>query len=170
MSEKVYLALGSNVGDRERNLHAAMERISQTSSVVFRRASGIYETEPVGYTEQGRFLNMVISVETDLEPLELLKNTQEIEHSLKRTREIHWGPRIIDIDILMYGNQRINLPELVIPHPEMHKRAFVLIPLRDVFSEGLVFGEELEVLIGKCGDRYGVQTYKCVNIGKEIDS
>jgi len=131
-SNPVLLGLGSNLGNREKNLRNALREISQI--VVIKKRSSIYETTPVGYKEQGLFLNMVISIETDLDPTELVVKLQKIEHKMGRNRskEIFWGPREIDIDILLYKNEIIREKNLKIPHPEMHKRKFVLIPLEEI--------------------------------------
>jgi 2-amino-4-hydroxy-6-hydroxymethyldihydropteridine diphosphokinase len=123
---RAYLSLGSNVGDREANLRAAIERLPVL------RTSPIYETEPVDYTDQPWFLNLVVEVETHLSPHELLKTTSRIEHELGRTRDIPKGPRTIDIDILLFGDTVMNTPDLQIPHPRMAERRFVLAPLADL--------------------------------------
>ncbi len=159
MSYKAYLALGSNLGDRKRNLELAIDYISKIRETVLGGISAIYETKPVGFKEQGDFLNMVISVETKLEPLSLLKETQNIENALQRKREIRWGPRTIDIDILLYLGKTMETPELTIPHPRMFERAFVLVPLKDVLEENEQKRMEIDTLIGKCDDRTGVKRY-----------
>jgi len=123
---KVFLSLGSNVGNREANLRAAIERLRVL------RVSRIYETEPVDYTEQPWFLNLVVEIETELSPFELLAATARIEQELGRVRTIAKGPRTIDIDILFYGDAVIDEPTLQIPHPRMAERRFVLAPLADL--------------------------------------
>ena len=160
MKYEVYLALGSNLGDREKNLNEAIKEIGQISSVTITRISDIYETAPVGYAEQDDFLNMALAINTKLEPLDLLQQLQEIENLLKRTRNIHWGPRTIDIDILLYDNKTIALPNLIVPHPRMLERAFVLRPLKDVFQGEEINGVSFDELINKCNDKSGVKTYK----------
>lgn len=130
----VYLGLGSNLGDRKKNLDLAVEKIGQLPDTIVIKHSKIYETDPVGYLEQDKFLNAVVKIQTTLAPVALLKRLQAIEYELKRTREIHWGPRTIDIDILLYDEISMDLPELKIPHPRMHEREFVMIPLRDVYD------------------------------------
>jgi 2-amino-4-hydroxy-6-hydroxymethyldihydropteridine diphosphokinase len=122
----VYLSLGSNLGDREANLRAALERLHP------QRVSPIYETEPVDYTEQPLFLNLVAELETSLTPRELLERTQAIERELGRVRGIPKGPRTLDIDILFYGDAVVREPDLEIPHPRLHERRFVLEPLADL--------------------------------------
>jgi len=160
MGNNVYLALGSNINDREKNLKDAVNMILQMPATSLMAVSGIYETEPVGYVEQDDFLNAVLLIETGLGPVQLLEELQKIEKNLKRTREIRWGPRTIDIDILLYDSMDISLPQLEIPHPRMFERAFVLVPLRDVIPDGKVRGMLIDELLEKCSDRDGVKLYK----------
>lgn len=129
---EVYLSLGSNLGDRERYLKEAVKMLKLNKNIRLKKLSPIYETEPVGYLEQDNFLNAAILIETDLKPYELLDVTTSIEAELKRERTIKWGPRTIDIDILLYDGLVLNEEKLIIPHPRMWERAFVLIPLRDI--------------------------------------
>jgi 2-amino-4-hydroxy-6-hydroxymethyldihydropteridine diphosphokinase len=133
MSEPVtaYLSLGSNVGDRLQNLRLACAALVERG-VAIRRASSVYETEPVDMREQKWFLNCVIEVETSLPPLRLLYEIEQIEKELGRERSIPKGPRTIDLDILLYGNSIIREKQLAVPHPELHKRRFVLVPLREI--------------------------------------
>ena len=133
MSEpiSVYLALGSNEGDRLRNLRSACAALTERGIAV-RRASSVYETEPVDMREQAWFLNCVIEVETALPPLRLLYEIEQIEKELGRKRTVPKGPRTIDLDILLYGNSILREKQLTIPHPKLHKRRFVLVPLREI--------------------------------------
>jgi len=135
MKNTVYLGLGSNIGDRCRHLHEAVLLLQEHHDIKVEATSSLYETDPVGYTEQDKFLNLVIKVSTNLKPDELLQTMQNIEHRLGRTREIHWGPRTIDLDILLYNQENIETESLVVPHPRMFERAFVLIPLLEVHGE-----------------------------------
>lgn len=160
MDHKAYLALGSNLGDREGCLFKAIQSISNIARSCLINVSNIYETEPVGYTDQGRFLNMAVLIQTALAPLQLLDELQKIESELKRTREIRWGPRTIDIDILLYDNCVINHPRLTIPHPRMFERAFALIPLMDIYKDRDVHGFDIKKLIDQCSDRAGVRLYR----------
>ena len=130
----VYLSLGSNIGDRAANLRAAIEQL-RTSGIRLARLSPLYETEPVDVTAQRWFLNIVIEAETDLFPLQLLARTQKIERALGRVRTIPKGPRIIDIDILLYGNSVIRGEQLQVPHPGIADRRFVLVPLSDLVPQ-----------------------------------
>lgn len=125
---RIYLSLGSNLGDRLANLHSAIAALP-ASGINSQRISAIYETEPVDYLDQPWFLNCVVEAETSLEPLPLLGALQAIEKSLGRKKEIPKGPRVIDVDILLYDAETIAGPELQIPHPRMHLRRFVLAPL-----------------------------------------
>ena len=159
MGSKVYIGLGSNLGDRYENLIKAKEMISKLNGTRILKNSQIYETDPVGYLEQDSFLNMVILIETELSPVELLDNIKKIEELLKRKRTIHWGPRTIDIDILLYDELTLDLPDLKIPHPEMLKRAFVLIPLKDIEPNMVINGNNLDKIIDKCNDKEGVRLY-----------
>ena len=127
----VYLALGSNIGERETNLRAAIQSFSAAGIAVLRE-SPVYETEPVGYTAQRWFLNMVVQAETALFPMQLLTRIGKIERALGRVRTVPNGPRTIDIDILLYGDAVVRTARLEIPHPRMHERRFVLAPLADL--------------------------------------
>jgi 2-amino-4-hydroxy-6-hydroxymethyldihydropteridine diphosphokinase len=127
----VYLSLGSNLGDREGNLRAAIEALP-AGGVKVLRVSPVYETEPVDYTAQAWFLNLVVEGETDLFPMQLLARTARIERALKRVRTVAKGPRTIDIDILLYGNAVVETAKLQIPHPRIAERRFVLQPLADL--------------------------------------
>jgi 2-amino-4-hydroxy-6-hydroxymethyldihydropteridine diphosphokinase len=127
----VYFSLGSNIGDREANLRAALEQLAGAGVRVL-RVSPIYETEPVDLAEQRWFLNLAVEAETDLFPLQLLARTQRIERALGRVRSVSKGPRTIDIDILFYGNAVIRSEALEVPHPRMTERRFVLAPLADL--------------------------------------
>lgn len=124
---KLYLALGSNIGDRAANLQAAIKAVKPEVNAT--RCSPVYETPPWGYHDQPRFLNQVVEAETDLAPSDLLDHLKRIEKLLGRERTFKNGPRIIDLDIIFYNDLVINTPPLVIPHPHMSERAFVLIPL-----------------------------------------
>ncbi len=125
-----YIALGSNLGDRSQNLAQARELLAEHVRTV--KASSICETEPWGVADQPHFLNQVIESETDLEVLELLRFLKRIENDMGRTETIRFGPRLIDLDVLLYGEIQMQTPELTIPHPRMTQRAFVLVPLAEI--------------------------------------
>ena len=129
-----YLSLGSNMGDREANLRAAIDRVAAPGLRVL-RTSPIYETEPVDYADQRWFLNLVLEAETSLFPLQLLARAQKVEHVLGRVRTVPKGPRIIDIDILLYGTAVVRTGKLEIPHPRIAERRFVLAPLHDLVPD-----------------------------------
>lgn len=128
--ETVYLSLGSNLGDRAANLRAAIRALAPNVRVT--KTSSFYETEPVDYLNQPWFLNCVLEAETSLAPLSLLDALRNIESQLGSKKEFAKGPRLLDLDILLYGNQTIALPELRIPHPRMLQRNFVLAPLAEI--------------------------------------
>lgn len=125
-----YIALGSNLGNREKILELALEEIEKQAKIT--KKSKIHETKPVGYKKQGDFLNMTIEINTELTPEELIIRLQEIEHKLGKVRETKNGPRTIDLDILFYNDEIIDHQYLKIPHPRLHKRAFVLNPLSEI--------------------------------------
>ncbi len=127
----IYLGLGSNIGDREANLRAAIERLPSPEIRIL-RVSPVYETEPVEYTAQRWFLNLVVEAETSLFPMQLLARIARVERELGRKRGIAKGPRTIDIDILLYGSSVVRSAALEIPHPGMTERRFVLAPLADL--------------------------------------
>jgi len=130
MMVTVYLGLGSNLGERQYNLDRALDFLTQRLRV--QKVSSVYDTEPVGNTNQPRFLNLVCQISTGLEPMALLTLVKGIESKLGRLPHTSNEPRPIDIDILFYGDQIIETPKLVIPHPKLTERAFVLIPLAEI--------------------------------------
>jgi 2-amino-4-hydroxy-6-hydroxymethyldihydropteridine diphosphokinase len=133
MPALAYLSLGSNVGDREAQLRDALARLGTTGRVV--AVSSIYETEPVEFTEQPRFLNCAVALETTKTPQHLMTAILEIEEEMGRRRVQKKGPRSIDIDILLFGDAIVDSPEVTIPHPAMHQRRFVLEPLAEIAPE-----------------------------------
>lgn len=132
---KAYLSLGSNIGDRVGQLESAIRVLNDKRGIKVTNVSPIYETEPVGYVDQDDFLNLCIEIETDLSPHALLRDCLDTEQQLHRVRKVRWGPRTCDIDILLYGSNRVDAPDLTIPHPRMLERAFVLVPLIDIASQ-----------------------------------
>jgi len=152
----VYLGLGSNLGNRQDNLDRALDFLSQRLRV--EKISSVYETEPVGNINQPRFLNLVCQAYTRLAPLELLTLAKSIESKLGRTSNKPNTPRPIDIDILFYGEQVIETPELVIPHPRLIERAFVLIPLAEITPDLVhpVSGKTVKELLEAIRETQGV--------------
>lgn len=134
-TENVYLLLGSNLGDRNALINDAIRQIEQRIGVVFKRSS-LYETAAWGNPDQPAFLNIAVGVRTMLSPLEVLQEVLDIESALGRVRHEKWGARLIDIDIILYGNQIVDMGEqLQIPHPQMQYRKFVLEPLAEIAGE-----------------------------------
>ena len=127
-----YLSLGSNMGDRLDMLQQAVRFLMEHPEIEVAGISSLYETEPVGFTEQAPFMNMVVHIKTALPALDLLDACQEIEQRLDRTRIVRWGPRTIDLDILLYNQDDVKTERLTVPHPRMQERAFVLIPLLEL--------------------------------------
>jgi 2-amino-4-hydroxy-6-hydroxymethyldihydropteridine diphosphokinase len=127
-----FVGIGSNLGEREINLGRALELLSAEDGIEVSAVSEIRETEPVGPVEQGPFLNGAARLETSLAPRELLERLLAIENRLGRVRTERWGPRTIDLDLLLYGNERIDESGLTVPHPRLHERRFVLEPLADL--------------------------------------
>jgi 2-amino-4-hydroxy-6-hydroxymethyldihydropteridine diphosphokinase len=127
-----FLSLGSNLGNREENLKKCIKLLSDNNKIKVIKVSSFYETPPVGYTEQGKFLNGVIKISTDFSSNELLLFLQNIEKSVGRKKTFKWGPRVIDIDILFFNNEIISTEHLKIPHPYLHERAFVLVPFVEI--------------------------------------
>src|SRR6266478_8873738 len=137
MAEKtVYLSLGSNVGDREANLRAAIAALGDVG-VRVTRVSSFYETEPVDFLEQAWFLNCAVEGETEVPAPELLRALRRIELRMGSKKPVAKGPRLIDMDILLYGAETIDTPELRVPHPRMHLRRFVLVPLAEIAPEAV---------------------------------
>lgn len=137
MSGRCFLGIGSNLGDRLGHLQGAIDALVAEPQIRVIAVSPVYETEPVGGPPQDEYLNAVVEVETDLPPRELLEVAQSLEQAAQRVREEHWGPRTLDVDILTYGDEELDEPDLVIPHPRMGERAFVLAPLHDLAPEAV---------------------------------
>lgn len=132
MNHEVYLALGSNLGDRAENIRSALNVLNERADVDVLARSSLYETEPVGVTEQAKFINAATRIRTSLSPRALLKLVKSMEKALGRVKTVRWGPRIIDIDILLYDDLILSERSLKIPHPEMKERPFVMVPLSEI--------------------------------------
>lgn len=127
-----YLGLGANLGDRLATLQQAVDLLNAQPSLGVEASSRVWETDPVGGPEQPDYLNVVVRVETELDPAELLAACQRVEEALGRVREVRWGPRTIDVDVLLFDDVAIDEPALSVPHPRMLERAFVLLPLLEL--------------------------------------
>ena len=130
----IYVALGTNMGDKQENLHKALT-LMHDKGIKILKTSSWYSTEPYGFTDQDPFLNGVVEVAFSGEARELLKMLLHIEKEMKRVRKIHWGPRIIDLDIILFRQEIIDEPELTVPHADMHNRDFVLRPFAEIAPE-----------------------------------
>lgn len=156
---RAYLALGSNVGDRLVTLERAVALLDAVDGLRVVRTSRVYETAPVG-PPQPEYLNAAVEVETVLEPHALLQACLAVEQRLGRERLEHWGPRTLDVDILTFGDLQVDEPGLVIPHPRMHRRAFVLVPLRELEADPpLPGGRSLAEISLPPADVLGVRPY-----------
>jgi 2-amino-4-hydroxy-6-hydroxymethyldihydropteridine diphosphokinase len=158
--QRVYLSLGSNLGDRVKNLKQALTALA-CERLTTKRVSSFFETEPVGYREQPWFLNIAVAAETLLSPEDLLRRCLDVERVLGRVRDIQGGPRTVDIDILLYGDRIIKGETLVIPHPRMAERKFVLLPLSEIAPSAIhpVLGMTVDALLAACPDRSIVRLY-----------
>lgn len=160
---EVYISLGSNMGDKEESLRHAVQLLQEHQAVKVVKLSSIYETDPVGFADQDVFLNMVVLVNTTLTAQEMLEICQQIEYELKRVRIIRWGPRTIDLDILLYNHDNIETETLVVPHARMHERAFVLVPLVEIAPD-LKYpptNQALRTMLEKVGSE-GVRQWKAI--------
>jgi len=153
---EVYLSLGSNLGDRRANLKKALRLLGECLEIA--RVSSVYDTEPVGVGEQPRFLNLMCCVKTDIGPMQLLSFIKGIESDMGRDLNLRDAPRVTDIDIILYGETIMRSPDLVIPHPRMRERAFVLIPFMEIAPDVVhpVSGERINELAARVGGRSGV--------------
>lgn len=154
-----YLGIGSNLGDPVWNCRDALRAISFLKNVQVLRRSSLYRTEPVGHTRQNWFVNGVVEIRTTFTALQLLKALQWVEQSLGRVRAGRWGPRTIDIDILLYGQEAMKTENLVIPHPELHKRRFVLVPINEIAHYVIhpLFGVSMKGLLDRLKDEHVVE-------------
>jgi 2-amino-4-hydroxy-6-hydroxymethyldihydropteridine diphosphokinase len=131
-ARRAYVGIGSNLGDRLGHLRAAVRGLAAATGVTVVAVSPVYETAPVGGPPQPDYLNAVVALDTTLSPRALLEVAQRLERDAHRVRAERFGPRTLDVDVLLVGDERVDEPDLVVPHPRMHERGFVLVPLRDL--------------------------------------
>lgn len=162
MENIVFISMGSNIEDREEHLSIGISELKKDERVTIQSISSIYETEPVGYTEQENFLNLVVKLMTTYTPDELLQVTQEIEKKAKKNTLIRWGPRTLDLDILLYNQENIEMSNLQIPHPRMLERAFVIVPLLEIDPSLMLprQKETLQQINERLTDKEGVKLWK----------
>ena len=152
---EAYVGLGSNMGDRVKNIKCALNMLAAIENTTITAISSLYLTPPWGVTGQNEFVNQVIAIDTGLCPSELLRELKKIEIKMGRRSGARWGPRVIDLDILWYGGEKLDLPELQIPHPYLRQRLFVLIPLEELNPElvlpedGMTVEEVLKQVLGR---------------------
>jgi len=156
---RIFIGLGSNLGDRAKYLRRALLELVNLHQTTLKKYSSVYETEPVGVKEQPKFLNMVAELDSMLRPDDLVHELKKIEHRVGRTFTEHWGPREIDLDLLYYGGEMLNETALHVPHPEISNRRFVLVPLKEIAAE---FQDPLrhlsvEELLQRCSDTSAVR-------------
>lgn len=160
-----YIGFGSNIGDRLAHIQNAIHALSKTEEITLHEISSVYKTDPVGYEAQAEFLNGVAAIQTSLPPLSLLHTLKNIETAIGRRHRSRWGPREIDLDILIYGDLCLQTEKLVIPHPEMHRRCFVLAPLAEIAPHLVhpIFQETVQTLLERLeGDKSVAKKEDCV--------
>jgi 2-amino-4-hydroxy-6-hydroxymethyldihydropteridine diphosphokinase len=168
LNSQVYIGLGSNIEDREFHLIEAIRLLNLHPDIRVSRCSSIYETDPVGYTEQPAFLNMVVCVETELTAPLLFDYMLKVELKLGRKRDIRWGPRTIDLDLLLFGDLLIDTPELLVPHPRIKERAFVLVPLLEIVDQESIQGiASLTLDLMSLKEKEGVKQWKTISWPEE---
>lgn len=154
-----YLGLGSNLGDRLGHLRAALQAVAERVQVA--DVSSVYETAPWGVTDQPAFLNAVVAVRTAASPERLMCIAKEVEREVGRSETFRWGPREIDVDVLLIGDLRVERPDITVPHPRLHERAFVLVPLAEIAPEVVhpVLGKSVADLAAEVPGREGVRLW-----------
>ena len=161
----VYISVGSNLGSKLENCQKGVEALIRSGSTSLIKQSGIYKTDPVGYKDQDWFVNYVIKIETNLDPFQLWRELEDIQRKTGRVHNpIRYGPRMLDLDIILYDDMVINSPELIIPHPRMHKRRFVLKPICDIDPQIVhpVIEKDMQYLLDTLNDvEQGIEPYPC---------
>lgn len=138
------ISIGTNIGNRKENIEKCIDAINLLPYTEVIRQSSVYETEPVGYAGQENFYNIAVAVKSILEPNEMLGACLGIESGFGRVRTIRFGPRIIDVDIIFAENEKIESKNLIVPHPRYHERRFILVPLMELFPDGIVYGTDIK--------------------------
>lgn len=156
----IAIGVGSNIEPRETYIIEAIRRLQEHPAIQLYDVASLYETEPVGYTEQGAFLNTIALLQSDLSPQAVLEQCLEVERLLGRVRQERWGPRTIDLDVLLYKEQEVCEAELIIPHPRMQERRFVLVPLAEVAAGQMVRGKTVAALLAATSDTNQVAVYR----------
>lgn len=164
-----YIGFGSNIDNRLNYITQALQLLLKGDNISLIKISSLYETEPVGYEEQGWFLNGVVAVETDLPTHQLLRLLKEIEREVGRQHRLRWGPREVDLDLLIYDRCCINTPDLIVPHPEMHQRSFVLVPFAEIAPavRHPILQQDIRTLLSNLNDE---KTVKLVAPPPKIDA
>lgn len=158
-----YLSLGSNIGNRFEMLKEAVQILREHPSIDVTRVSSVYETEPVGFTKQAAFLNMVVEIESNSSAEEILFICLKTEQALGRIREFRWGPRCIDLDILLFNDENMVSEKLTVPHPRMHERGFVLVPLIELVPNGIHPITGVSFCEYAKGQKEGVRVWKTID-------
>ena len=163
-----YIGIGSNLGDRAGHCRRAVEEIRRLTDTMVIQHSSLYDTEPMELPDQGSFINGVVAISTGLPPLKLLSACQKVEQLLGRQRFIRYGPRTIDLDILLYGQRVMETVELILPHPKLHLRRFVLVPLVEIAPETVhpILHQTVAELLNEIKDTYRVRRlpYSCLTL------
>lgn len=152
------ISLGSNIGDKAGNIARAIAFLTADGAVALVRRSGDYRTPPWGNTDQDWFVNACITVTTNLDARALLLRCQAVEEEMKRVREVHWGPRIIDLDVIWYRDETIDQPDYIVPHPRTLERAFVLVPLAEIAPDLVISGRSVASHLSRI-ERTGVELF-----------
>lgn len=162
-----YIGIGTNIGDREKNIRDAIKALNHLPLTKVTDVSAVYETEPWGYTEQDNFYNVCVKVETEMSPEVLLGGCLGIESAMGRERPFKNAPRIIDIDLLLYESEKRSSKELMLPHPFIGERAFVMVPLKDILPELCINDIDYKDNYNNC-DKSGVNKVSEINIQKDL--
>lgn len=161
MKHIAYIGIGSNIGDKVGHCERAILEILKVDQHKLLAKSSFFKTQPIGYKDQDWFINGVIKIETDLRPHELLRDLKAIELKLGRKETFHWGPRLIDLDLLFFDHEEIKTEELCVPHPHLHERQFVLIPLAEIDQDFIhpVFKMTIQQLLDNLQEDQGVEKF-----------